>query len=359
MHLQVHAESGIVIPTMASFYKGKVEKIISEETSTISGSPSPAQTLLVTFKNESGNISHVTVLHGAVYTITEEQKLEEGQSIIISGSDGPTGTIYNVYDLDRSTPLILLFSIFIGLVVFITRQRGLGALIGLAGTIAILMFFIVPFIIQGYNPAFISLIGAVGIASTSLFLAHGFKKTTLIAWMSTVITLLIAVMLAHISILVLHMTGGAKEEVFLLTLGGFENIKLQGLLLGGMIIGTLGVLDDVTTAQVAAVIELKNASTHIAKSQLLHHALLIGKEHILAVVNTLVLAYAGGALPLFIIFTSSRDMPLWVVMDNEIVVEEIVRTLIGSIALVLAVPITTLLAVQFVHKSHHKAPSTQ
>lgn len=335
---------------VTSYYRGEIEKIVSESTTNVSGEPTPVQQLLVKIKDEKGNVSQVTVRHGQIYTISNDEKLTEGQSVIVSASDGPSGIVFNVYDVDRTTPLLVLCGLLIGVVVWLTKKRGVGALIGLGITLATLTYMIVPLVVRGYSPALVSLGGAVIIASTSLFLAHGFKKTTFLAWVSTIATLLLATGLAAVSIYYLRMTGSASEETLYLTIGGFENIELKGLLLGGMIIGTLGVLDDVTTAQVSAVMELKNANRRISKSQLRHHAMQIGKEHILAVVNTLILAYAGGALPLFIIFTVSGEIPVWVLLNGELLVEEIVRTLIGSIALVLAVPITTLLAVHVIHK---------
>ena len=308
------------------------------------------QQLLVKIKDEKGNVSQVTVRHGQIYTISNDEKLTEGQSVIVSSSDGPSGLVYNVYDVDRTNPLLLLCGLFIGIILWLTKKRGVGALIGLVITLVTLTYVIVPLVIKGYSPAMVSLGGAIIIASTSLFLAHGFKRTTFLAWVGTIATLLLATILAALSIYFLRMTGSASEETLYLTIGGFENIELKGLLLGGMIIGTLGVLDDVTTAQVSAVAELKNANRSISKPQLMHHAMQIGKEHILAVVNTLILAYAGGSLPLFIIFTVSGEIPVWVLLNGELLVEEIVQTLIGSIALVLAVPITTILAVHYIHK---------
>lgn len=335
---------------MTAYYRGTIEKIVSESTTAVSGQPTPVQQLLVKIKDERGATSQVTVRHGQIYTISNDEKLAEGQSVIVSSSDGPSGIVYNVYDSDRTTPLLLLCAIFIGIVIWLTKKRGIGALIGLVITFATLTYMIVPLVVKGYSPALVSFGGAIIIASTSLFLAHGFKRTTFLAWISTITTLLLATGLAALSIFFLHMTGSASEETLYLTIGGAENIELKGLLLGGMIIGTLGVLDDVTTAQVSAVVELKNANRRIAKSQLMHHAMQIGKEHILAVVNTLILAYAGGALPLFIIFTVSGEIPVWVLLNGELLVEEIVRTLVGSIALILAVPITTLLAVHYIHR---------
>lgn len=333
----------------SQFYRGKIVKVLNEGTTTDRGEPSPYQNLLVEITEADGHKSSITVNHGQIYTISESDKLQSGASVIVSKSDGPTGSVFNIYDADRSTPLLLLFGLFVGVVLLTTRRKGVGALIGLGVTILILMYMIVPLVIHGYNPALVSLAGSVLIASISLFFAHGFQRSTIISLGATLITLLFATGLAQLSIAFLHMTGGAQEETLFLSMSGFGELDLRGLLLGGMIIGTLGVLDDVVTSQVAAVGELKKTNASLTKKQLISHALTIGREHILAVVNTLLLAYAAGALPLFIIFTASTEIPLWVLINNEVVVEEIIRTLVGSIALIAAVPLSTLLAVQF-HK---------
>lgn len=333
------------------FFKAQIVKVLSEETTNTTGEPTPVQHLLVRLTNANGKQSEVTVNHGQIYTIAEDQKVKPGENVIVSLSDGPDGKVYNIYDNDRSTPLMLLFGLFVGVVLITARKKGIGALLALGLSMAVIIYAVIPLVIKGWNPALVSLVGAMTIVSTSIFLAHGFNRRTLIAWASTAFTLILATLLGLLSIHLLHMTGTASEDTFFLSMGGFQNIELKGLLLGGLIIGTLGVLDDVTTAQVAAVYELKSANKELKKKQLISHAMAIGKEHILAVVNTLVLAYAGSSLPLMIIFTVSSELPLWVLLNNELVIEEVLRTLVGSIALVLAVPISTVLAAHYIDKN--------
>jgi uncharacterized membrane protein len=126
---------------------------------------------------------------------------------------------------------------------------------------------------------------------------------------------------------------------------------MRGLLLGGIILGALGVLDDITTAQAAAVDELHRANPSLDARELYRRGLSVGREHITALVNTLFLAYAGASLPLFILFTIYNEVPVWVALNSEFVAEEVVRTLVGSMALILAVPITTAAAATIVSRS--------
>jgi uncharacterized membrane protein len=121
-------------------------------------------------------------------------------------------------------------------------------------------------------------------------------------------------------------------------------VNLQGLLLGGILLGALGILDDIAIAQVSVIFQLKEVNNKLSFKELYERGLKVGKDHVASLVNTLVLAYAGANLPLFLLFTINRDIPLWVTLNNEIIAEEVVRTLVGSMGLVLAVPITTLLA---------------
>jgi len=168
--------------------------------------------------------------------------------------------------------------------------------------------------------------------------------------LSTIITLGISVGISQIFIKASHLFGRGSEEAYFLQFGQFGSIDLRGLLLAGIIIGTLGLLDDITTAQTAVVGELRLANKQLSNKEIYSRALVVGKEHISSLVNTLVLAYAGTSLPLFILFTVSDNVPLWAKLNSELISEEIIRTLIGSMALILAVPISTFLATYLLKK---------
>jgi uncharacterized membrane protein len=177
-----------------------------------------------------------------------------------------------------------------------------------------------------------------------MFLAHGFNKQTTLAFGSTLITLIGAAILSVIFVSLTRLTGAGTEEAFYLQFGSLEKLNLQGLLLGGIMIGVLGVLDDITTGQTAAVYEIHKADPKLKLADLYKRGINVGKEHIASLVNTLVLAYAGASLPLFLIFNLNDSIPLWVNLNSEFIIEEIIRTLVGSTALVLAVPISTFIA---------------
>ncbi|MBI4250721.1 YibE/F family protein [Candidatus Uhrbacteria bacterium] len=271
--------------------------------------------------------------------------LVAGDEVIVLASRAGGGDVdYYVVDYNRTMPLTLIFLLFIGLGIIFGRRHGLSALFGLGISLAILAYFIVPQIIHGRDPLLVSLVGSFSIAFLSIVVAHGIKKRTIVALISTFITLGSAAGFAILFVRTARLFGTGTEEAVLLQLGPLENINIQGLLLGGILIGTLGVLDDITTAQAAAIDELKKANPSLDFRALYRHGIDIGREHIAALINTLVLAYAAVSLPMFLLFSLYRTQPIWVVLSSDRVAEEIIRTLVGSSALILAVPITTVLA---------------
>jgi uncharacterized membrane protein len=276
-------------------------------------------------------------------------KLPVDTKVVLAGTQlpGEDQVQYNLLDVYRLPPAVIVGVIFFIAVFIFGGLRGLSAIFGLAVSFIILVIYVVPQILAGNDPLTVSLIGAFLIASTSLYLAHGFKLETTIALISTLISIAISAGLSIVFVNAGRLFGtGAEEAVFL---GAYTqgHINLQGLLLGGIIIGTLGVLDDITTAQTAAIFELHKANVNLRFDELFRRGLAIGQEHVTALVNTLVLAYAGSSFPLFILFVSGNTIPTWVNLNTELVVEELIRTLVGSTTLVFAVPIATFIAAYY------------
>lgn len=292
---------------------------------------------------------------GEVVTIgiqesTVPDKLHTGQRVIVSATPRVDGSkLYGVVDTYRLPALMLVFLIFVGLLVLFAGLSGVASLIGLAFTIAVLGAFVVPQILAGYNPLMISVAGAFIIAILSLYLSHGFSLRISVALLGTLITITLAIGLAYLFVQLAGLSGTGTEEAFYLGLSGAEGLNLRGLLLGGIVIGTLGVLDDITTAQAAVVEELHKANSKLTVRELYQRGFSVDKEHIISLVNTLALAYVGASLPLLLLFVLSSQ-PFWVTANSQIVAEEVVRTLVGSSALILAVPITTYLAARIFSK---------
>jgi uncharacterized membrane protein len=247
------------------------------------------------------------------------------------------------YDFQRTTPLLWLGLLFALAVVLLGGWRGLGALCGLVVSLVVLIVFTLPSILEGQSPVAVALVSAAVIALVALYLAHGPTAHTAVAVLGTMAALVLTGLLAAVFVAATHLTGLTDENALILTaLNG--RISLTGIILAGIVIGSLGVLDDVTVTQVAAVGELIRAQPDLPPRPLFDAAIRIGRDHISSTVNTLVLAYAGAALPLLLLFTQAQRQ-VTDIATSEIVAVEIVQALVGSIGLVTAVPITTALAV--------------
>ncbi len=327
------------------FYRAEVSEIVGENISEVAGEMSPYQTLKVKFLNGARKNETVIIEHGRSFTLTEAQKLKKGDKIIMNENLADGEVSYYIFDKDRIGSLIVIAIFFLASAVFFGRLKGLSSIFGLLVSLAILTVFVVPQIAAGANPLIISVSGAFMIAVFSLYFAHGFNKRTTVALASTLITLGIAILLAQIFVTFGKLSGLGAEETFYLQIGKFALLDFKGLLLGGIIIGALGVLDDITVSQTAIVHELRQANPLLGFGQLYTHALSVGREHIASLVNTLALAYIGASLPLILLFISDNQMPFWMTFNEEMIAEEIIRTLVGSTALVFAVPISTFLAV--------------
>jgi uncharacterized membrane protein len=292
----------------------------------ITGGPTDGDAAVLEFPIEGGGVA-----------------LEEGDRIVLNyAEDAPPEGRYQFADYQRRGPLIVLAVLFAVAVVALGRLRGLAALGGLVISMAVLLWFLLPALLEGSNPVAVALVGASVIAFAALYLAHGVNERTTVALLGTLASLLVTTALALTFAAATTLTGLASEETgFLRAFAG--DLDFRGLLLAGIMIGALGVLDDVTVTQVSAVWELSLADPTMTHRSLYGAALRIGRDHIASTVNTLVLAYAGAALPLLLLLVVA-ERSLGSVLTGEVIAVEIVRTLVGSIGLVASVPITTALA---------------
>lgn len=281
--------------------------------------------------------------------------LEEGDRIVLGHvtdlpADAPPDADYYFADFQRRTPMIWLALLFAIAVVALGRLRGLRALIALGLSLLVLVKFVLPAILDGSSPVLVAIVGSAAILVAALFLSHGLNVRTATAVLGTLVSLGITGVLAVVFVRATQLTGLASEEAGYLQAMASQ-INLEGLILGGIIIGSLGVLDDVTVTQASAVWELHQANPALGFGGLYRSALRIGRDHIASTVNTLVLAYAGASLPLLILFTESQ-IRLGNVLTGEVVAVEVVRTLVGSIGLVASVPVTTALTALVITADH-------
>ncbi|MDQ4142686.1 MAG: YibE/F family protein [Actinomycetota bacterium] len=287
---------------------------------------------------------------------SDEERFTSGDKILVNYSpESPRDQRYTFSDFQRGPPLLVLGLLFAAVVVALSRWKGLAALAGLFVSLLILTRFVMSAILEGSNPVAVVVTGGAMIMFVTLYLAHGFNALTSTALLGTLVSLLLTGLLAFLFVEFGNFTGLASEEALFLQISA-DQVNLKGLLLGGIIIGALGVLDDVTVTQASAVWELHAANPKMSVGELYGAALRIGRDHISSTVNTLVLAYAGSSLPLLVLFAVS-DQSVGQTLNGEVVAEEIVRTGVGSIGLVASVPVTTLLAAWVLTTGSDKASS--
>ncbi|MGE0058527.1 MAG: YibE/F family protein [Dehalococcoidia bacterium] len=317
---------------------GKIERLLDENTTT---GPRGQQTTRRFEVSVDGQQVTVEQVISAVDPVTKD--FEAGDSVLVTRQEGPNGDVYFLSDHARGFPLWTLAIAFCLFVIAVARWQGAFSLLGMVFSTAIILRFIIPGIVSGGDPVLISVIGALAIMSSSLFLSHGVGTKTFVAFAGTAACLAITALLASFVIGFAKLTGLADEHSITLQIVTGGAINAEGLLLGGIIIGALGVLDDVTVAQASAVFELHRANSAMGVGGLFSRGMTIGRDHIASTVNTLFLAYAGAALPLLIILSLQTE-PAGILLNREFLATEIARTIVGSIGIVAAVPITTAIA---------------
>lgn len=266
---------------------------------------------------------------------------EAGDRVFLSVIDGGDGTVtYQYADRDRRILLWGLLALFAAAVLVLGRLRGLAALAALVLSVGLLLVFILPAIITGTDAVLVALVGGGAIAMISLYLAHGYTPMTHVATLGAFTALVLTTALSWLVVSLAEFSGLVSEESFYLL--AIPDLDLNGLLLAGIVLGAIGALDDVTVTQASAVWEVRRANPSMSHQELYAAGLRVGRDHIVSTVNTLLLAYAGASLPLLILFTLSAQS-FGVIASSEVVAVEIVRTLVGSIGLVAAVPMTTWL----------------
>src|SRR5215207_1145796 len=291
----------------------------------------------------SGPDRGTTVQFSVRPTQTEIPDLAEGDDIVLRHfPESPPEFRYAFSDFQRSTPMLWLLAAFVIVVLAFGRLQGLRALVGLGLSLAVLVTFVVPALLRDSSPLMVALVGSAAVAFLAIYIAHGIGITSTIALAGTLASLAVTSLLAVVVATTTQLSGLASQEAQTLRMTA-EALDLRGLLLAGIVIGALGVLDDVTVSQVSTVAALRRANPRLGTRALYTEANRVGRDHVASAVNTLVLAYAGASLPLLLFFAQGNQ-PLGRLLTGELVAVEIVRMLVGSIGLVISVPVTTFLA---------------
>jgi uncharacterized membrane protein len=278
---------------------------------------------------------------------SDDYLLVPGDKIIVAVSATPENVV-NAYFVDfvRTTPILWLTAIFAAAILLISAWKGLRALLSMAFSLFVIIGYIIPHILAGEEPLTVSIIGSIVLLAVTLYLTYGWTLKTHAAVLSMILILLLTGALSLVFVFFARLNGSGDENVMFLMQLMETPINLRGLLLGGMIIGALGVLDDLVTTQASAVFELHHANPDLGFRGLYNSAMRIGQDHVAATVNTLVLAYAGASLPMLLMFSLARGDYGYLV-NFSFIAEEVVRTLVGSLGLIAAVPLTTAIAIGF------------
>jgi uncharacterized membrane protein len=272
--------------------------------------------------------------------------VEKGDVLVLTRDAGAEGgPTYGFFDYARGTPIVVLAIAFAVVVGLVARLRGLAALLGLAFAFFMLFRFVLPGLLSEESPTLVSLVGSSAIMFVVLYLAHGFSARTTTALVGTLFGLTLVAVMGSVAVSVARLTGLTSEET--VQLQSYDpTLNFSGLVLAGVVVAGLGVLNDVTITQASAIWQLREVSPELTWRELFSRGMAVGRDHIASTVYTIVFAYAGAALPLLLLF-ELYSQPVLVSLFSSAVAEEVIRTLVGAIALVLAVPLTTAVGAFF------------
>lgn len=344
-------------PGISEVVRAKVIDVLEQN----SGSETQQPYAKLRVRATDGSIKGTTidVEERAVGPTNYIREFRSGDDVLITYTRNPNGNdVAFVAEYVRTPQLAWLALIFAVTLGVVGGFQGLRSLLGMAISFLVILRFIVPHILNGANPVLVSVVGALFVMVVTLYLSHGFNAKTTAALAGTVVALLITGILGQTFIEWSRLTGLASEEVTYLSNQTGAALNFEGLLLAGLIIATLGVLDDVTVSQSSVVFELRSANPTLGAAELVRRGMRIGRDHIASTVNTLFLAYAGSSLPLLLLL-STQPEPLGVLLNRERITVEIVSALVGSLGLITAVPLTTAAAAIAVTRGWTATPTTK
>ncbi len=336
-------EAAPLAPGESEILRAQVAEVLDEGTLDQGEFSQTYQQLRLRITSGSLDGKEVVVDHGLLVLTNQARLFHEGDRVLVERTRSLEGEdLYLITDYVRAWPLLWLTVLFVAATVLLSGWQGMRSLVGMGVSLTVIVGFIVPQILAGRPPVLVAILGSIVMMAISLYLVYGWNRKTHVAVVGLLSSLILTGLLAVWFVNWTRLSGYGAEEAGFLQVAGVQ-LDTQGLLLAGIIIGTLGALDDIAVGQSSAIFELSKANRQLGWRDLLKHGMVIGRDHIAAMVNTLLLAYVGAALPLvlmFMVFTES----LGITLNREIIAEEIVRTLVGSLGLLAGVPVTSLIA---------------
>lgn len=336
-------------------YRGEVLSILEQEFREVPGTGT--DTLLQTIQVsvlDGPKKGETLIIENEYLALETGDKFYFNHNVYIDDTES-----YFVTNIDRRDSLLTFFGLFVFTIVVFGGWQGVRSLIALGGSFLAIFYVLLPGLVAGYNPLFLSGLVASGVLFGAIFFTHGFNRESAVAYGGTMLAVALTGLLAFIAVSQAKLTGFVTDESVFLNFATNGSLDFTGLLLGAIIIGVLGVLDDIAVTQAAVTTELFNSNKDIKPREVYQKAIRVGREHVGALVNTLVLAYVGASLPLLMYFHLS-PLSFWSLVNSELFATEIIRAIIGSIGLIMTVPIVTGLAVYFLRNykpkhgnSHH------
>jgi uncharacterized membrane protein len=336
-------EGAPLAPGESEILRARVVEVLEEGQLDQGEISQPHQLLRLEVTSGSREGQELTVEYGSLVFTNEARLFREGDRVLVERTRTMDGSdVFHVTDYVRSGPLLWLTFLFVAAAVLLSGWQGLRSLMGMGVSLVVIVAFIVPQILAGRNPVIVAIAGSVVMMGISLYLVYGWNSKTHVAVAGLLLSLIVTGVLAVWAVNWTRLSGFGAEEAGFLQVAGVQ-LDTRGLLLAGIIIGTLGALDDIAIGQSSTIAELSKANPSLTRRALFKHGMSVGRDHIAAMVNTLLLAYVGAALPLVLMFSVYTE-PLGFTINREIISEEIVRTLVGSLGLLAGVPLTSLIA---------------
>jgi len=332
------------IGVSSSMAQAEVVEILEEGSITLGDQTQTYQIMRVEILD--GDYAGITleIDYGRRQLLTSDRLLSVGEKVLVDIGQAPDGSV-NAYfiDFERATPILWLAITFVVFIVAVSGWQGVRGLLGMVASLAVILWFIIPEILRGGDPVLVSVVGAFVLLAISLYLIYGWGWKTHAAVLGMSVSLLLTALLANAFVDLTRLSGFGNEDAIYVVQQLDISLNLRGLVLAGVIVGALGALDDLVITQASVAFELHDTDPTLGVGMIYRRAMSVGKDHIAAMINTLVLAYAGAALPTLLLFSLTQQSFLTLI-NLEFITEEIVRTLVGSIGLILAAPITTLIS---------------
>jgi uncharacterized membrane protein len=343
---------GALAPGESEILRGRVAEVLEEGMVAQGGFSQPYQRLRLRITEGVLEGQVVEVEQGLLGLTNESRLFQAGDKVLVEHSRAVDGReLFLIMDYVRTRPLLWLLLLFAVATLLLSGWQGVRSLVGMAISLAVVVGFIVPQILAGREPVAIAILGSVAMMGISLYLVYGWKAKTHVAVAGLFVSLVLTGLLAILFVNWTRLSGFGAEEAGFLQVAGVQ-LNTRGLLLAGIIVGTLGALDDIAIGQSSTIFELSKANPKLGWQALLKHGMTVGRDHIAAMVNTLLLAYVGAALPLVLLLSVYTES-LGVTLNREIIAEEIVRTLVGSLGLLAGVPLTSLIAALVAQRKVH------